>query len=99
MLPVVAGATSTRWQILLYTLPMAAAAIAPSPLGLAGPIYGVIAVALNAVFLVLSIAVARSRTTEPKEMAAEKRLFGFSVLYLFIMFGALVVDRLLIGWA
>ncbi|GAA4824458.1 heme o synthase [Sphingosinicella ginsenosidimutans] len=97
MLPVVAGATSTRWQILLYTLPMAAAAIAPWPLGLAGPIYGVIAVALNAVFLVLSIAVARSRTTEPKEMAAEKRLFGFSVLYLFIMFGALVVDRLLIG--
>lgn len=97
MLPVVAGATSTRWQILLYTLPMAAAAIAPWPLGLAGPIYGVIAVALNAVFLVLAIAVARSRTTEPKEMAAEKRLFGFSVLYLFIMFGALVVDRLLIG--
>ena len=97
MLPVVAGARSTRWQILLYTLPMAAAAIAPWPLGLAGPLYGVVAVALSAAFLVLAAAVARSRAAEPARMVAEKRLFGFSVLYLFFMFGALVADKLLIG--
>lgn len=97
MLPVVAGARSTRWQILLYTLPMAAAAIAPWPLGLAGPLYGVVAVALSAAFLVLAAAVARSRAAEPAQMVAEKRLFGFSVLYLFFMFGALVADKLLIG--
>jgi len=97
MLPVVAGAKATRWQILLYTVPMAAAAIAPWPLGLAGAIYGVTAVALNAAFLVLAAAVAHSKTAEPAQMRAEKRLFGFSVLYLFIMFGALVADKLLIG--
>ena len=41
MLPVVAGVDNTRRQIFLYSLPMAAAAVAPWPLGLTGPVYGV----------------------------------------------------------
>jgi protoheme IX farnesyltransferase len=93
MLPVVAGAKATRVQILLYTIPMTAAALAPWALGLAGPVYGVAAALLSALFLVLAVRVLASRAAEPMAMKAEKRLFAFSILYLFAMFGALVADR------
>ena len=97
MLPVVAGARATRVQILLYTLPMAAAAVAPWPLGLAGPIYGVAATALSLFFLFLARQVLANRSTEPGAMKPEKRLFAFSILYLFAVFGALVADRWLLA--
>ena len=58
MLPVVAGERNTRTQIGLYTLPMAAAGVAPWLLGLTGNLYGVTAVLLNAVFLGLAAHVA-----------------------------------------
>jgi len=93
MLPVVAGVQNTRRHIFFYSLPMAAAAVAPWPLGLTGAIYGVAATALSLAFVVLAVLVLASRTTEPTQMRAEKRLFGFSVLYLFALFGALVADR------
>jgi protoheme IX farnesyltransferase len=93
MLPVVAGAKATRIQILLYTIPMTAAALAPWALGLAGPVYGVAAALLSALFLVLAVRLLASRAVEPAAMRAEKRLFAFSILYLFAMFGALVADR------
>jgi protoheme IX farnesyltransferase len=96
MLPVVAGIGTTRRHILLYTLPMIGAAIAPWALGLTGWIYGAASVALNAVFLVLAFAVFTNKATEPKAMGPEKRLFAFSILYLFGLFAALVVDRWMI---
>ena len=97
MLPVVAGIESTRRQILLYTLPMIAAAVAPWALGLTGWIYGSASVALNAIFLVLAFAVAANKATESKEMGPEKKLFAFSIIYLFGLFAALVVDRWVIA--
>jgi protoheme IX farnesyltransferase len=93
MLPVVAGAKTTRQHILLYSLPMAAAAVAPWPLGLAGAFYGIAAAAFSLVFVGIAVQVMLSRAAEPAEMKAEKRLFAFSILYLFALFGALVVDR------
>ena len=93
MLPVVAGEKTTRTQIGLYTLPMVAAAIAPWPLGLTGAIYGWSAVLLNAIFLGLVAKVALRRSGEGDAMVPEKRLFKYSIFYLFLMFGALVVDR------
>ena len=93
MLPVTDGVASTRRQIALYTLPLAAAAIAPWPMGLTGPIYGIAAIALSAVFAAMTLAVLHNRATEPAGMGPEKRLFGFSVLYLFALFAALVADR------
>jgi len=93
MLPVVAGVQSTRRQIFIYSLPMAAAAVLPWPLGLTGPIYGVAASALSAAFVLLAVPVLTNRAAEPSGMAPEKRLFGFSVIYLFALFGALVADR------
>ena len=97
MLPVVAGAASTRRHVLLYTLPMIAASIAPWAMGLTGWIYGGTAVALNAVFLWLAIAVSRNTATEPAGMAPEKRLFKYSILYLFMLFASLVADRLVLA--
>jgi protoheme IX farnesyltransferase len=96
MMPVVAGIESTRRQILLYTLPMTAAAVAPWAMGLTGWVYGAASIALNAVFLLLAIAVLANKATEPKAMGPEKRLFAFSILYLFGLFAALVVDRWMI---
>ena len=93
MLPVVAGVTTTRRHIAIYTLPMVAAAVAPWAMGLTGWIYGVASIALNAVFLALALAVLFNRATEPAGMKPEKRLFAYSILYLFGLFGALVADR------
>src|SRR5438270_706634 len=93
MLPVVAGLQSTRRQILLYSLPMAAAAVAPWLLGLTGPIYGACAGVLSVVFVVLAARVATSRASEPSAMDAEKHLFAYSVFYLFALFTVLVADR------
>jgi protoheme IX farnesyltransferase len=93
MLPVVAGLKATRRQILLYTLPMSAAAIAPWTLGLTGWVYGAVATAMSLIFIALSLRVFANRATEPAGMAPEKRLFAYSILYLFALFGALVVDR------
>jgi len=97
MLPVVAGQRATRRQILIYSLPMAAVAVAPWALGLTGVIYGVTAALMIAVFLVLAVRVAMSRIADPAQMRAERQLFMFSVAYLFLLHGALVVDRLLLA--
>ena len=97
MLPVVSGPRVTRQQIAFYTLPMAAVAIAPWPLGLAGPIYGVAATLLSLVFAILSLQVLANPATEPAGMKPEKRLFAFSILYLFAIFGMLVADRWLLA--
>jgi heme o synthase len=94
MMSVVAGTRATRLQAFLYSWPMAAVAIAPWPLGLVGPIYGVATSALSLVFLALAARVGFSREADPALMKAERRLFGYSILYLFAIFGVLVVDRL-----
>ncbi|MFA6117374.1 MAG: heme o synthase [Sphingomonas sp.] len=93
MLPVVAGERTTRVQIGLYTIPMAAVAIAPWALGLTGAIYGGVAVATTLVFAALALQVSLRTTGTGDAMKPEKRLFAWSILYLFILFGALVVDR------
>jgi len=93
MLPVVAGPQHTRRQIFGYSLALAVAAVAPWPLGLTGPIYGIAAVGLNIGFVMFAARVLANRASEPAEMGPEKKLFGYSVLYLFVLFGALVADR------
>ena len=97
MLPVTAGVESTRRQIALYSVVMAIAAVAPWPLGLAGFIYGAAAAALSLLFVAMSMAVARNTATEPAGMRPEKRLFAFSIFYLFALFTAVVADRWLLA--
>ncbi len=93
MLPVVAGPQHTRRQIFGYSLALAVAAVALWPLGLTGPIYGIAAVGLNIGFVMFAARVLANRASEPAQMGPEKKLFGYSVLYLFVLFGALVADR------
>lgn len=93
MMPVVAGETSTRRQILFYAIIMAIGAVAPWPLGYTGALYGWTAVILSAVFVALSVQVGTRTTGEGDTMQPEKRLFAFSIAYLFILFGAVVADH------
>ncbi|WP_420137621.1 heme o synthase [Sphingomonas sp.] len=97
MLPVVAGLPATRRQVLIYTIPMAIAAVAPWPLGETGMIYGIAASLLTAWFVVLALRVAFNRETDQALMKPERALFRFSILYLFALFGALVVDKLVLA--
>jgi len=95
MLPVVAGPAATRRQILLYSLVMAAAGASLWPLGLAGALYGIVSAALGLTFVALAVRVFFNRAVEPAGMKPEKRLFAFSIVYLFALFGVLVADHLL----
>jgi heme o synthase len=92
MLPVVAGDASTRRHILLYTLIVVPIGIAPWPLGFAGALYGATAVVTGAIMVLLAAQVLRER--RPVERAS-KQLFAFSILYLFLLFAVLLVER---GW-
>ncbi len=89
MLPVTAGTAATKRQIMVYTLLLVAASLSPLYAG-AGVIYGVCAALLGANFLRYAVLVYRSE--EPK---TAMRMFGFSIIYLFALFAALVVDHLL----
>ena len=92
MLPVVAGEVVTRRHILLYTLLLVPVGIAPWPLGFASALYGVTSVVTGAIMLLLAWQVFRER--RPVERAC-RNLFAFSILYLFLLFAVLLVDR---GW-
>ena len=97
MLPVVAGIENTRLQIFLYSLALAVSAGAPYALGLTGLVYGISAAVLSAIFLVLSAIVLANKAQEPSGMKPERRLFAFSILYLFALFAAVVADRWVAG--
>ena len=93
MMPVVKGERSTRRQILVYALLLVPLAAAPWFIGETGALYGVAALALSLAFVALAIPVANRQTAPEDTMQPEKRLFGFSILYLFALFAALVADR------
>ncbi|MDE8652925.1 heme o synthase [Novosphingobium album (ex Liu et al. 2023)] len=95
MLPVVAGEKVTRRQILIYAVLLLPLSVLPWWVGGAGMVYGASAFALSLLFLALSLRVGlRERTGPDDRMKPEKQLFAYSVLYLFALFAALVVDRL-----
>ena len=92
MMPVVAGERSTRRQILVYAALLFPLALAPSLIGTAGLIYAISATVLGLAFLALAAAVGLQRTPDPA-MRPEKRLFKFSIIYLFALFAMLVADH------
>jgi protoheme IX farnesyltransferase len=98
MLPVVAGAKETRRQILLYTLVLVPLTLVPFFLGFSGMVYGVAAALLGAMFLLRVYGVMTDRQDAAGVSltgdAPAKRAFKYSVLYLFVLFAALAVDRL-----
>jgi len=91
MLPVVAGGDATRLQILLYTIVLVAVAAAPWPMGYFDAVYGVSSLVLGAGMLYLAAQVYRRREGKAAVRAA-RRLFGFSILYLFALFAILLLE-------
>ncbi len=89
MLPVVAGADETRRQILIYSLMLAPLGVLPWLIGRAGPVYGMISVLAGAILLGLALRV-RCETNDK----AAKQLFGFSIVYLFVLFAVLLLGSI-----
>ena len=88
MLPVVAGARATKLQMLVYTVMLLPLGLAPYWLGISGVLYAVAASALSLTFLGFAVWVWFDQTER-----AAMRMFGYSILYLFLMFTAMMVDR------
>jgi heme o synthase len=97
MLPNVAGRKVTRNQILGYSFLMVAAAVVPVALGQSGWLYALSAGILNLVFLALAFQVWRNEATDASGMKPEKRLFAFSIFYLFVLFAVFAADRMLVS--
>jgi protoheme IX farnesyltransferase len=89
MLPVVAGRRATKRQMLLYTLLLLPIAPAPFLLGFAGPLYAAVSAVLGLLFVVAAVRVLRD---ENECQRAARQMFGYSVLYLFLIFAMLIVD-------
>ena len=94
MLPNVAGADETRRQILLYSLILVPTSFLPPLLGTTGLLYTVMAALFGIVFLWNAFDVFRLRAGDPARRAC-RRLFGFSILYLFAIFAAIIAERIL----
>jgi protoheme IX farnesyltransferase len=95
MLPVTHGAKTTRIHVFVYSLLLAPLGLAPMLTGLGGTIYAAIAGLGGALFVLLAWRVLRSRAGEG-DAAQDKPardLFGFSILYLFALFAALLAER------
>ncbi|MCO6186841.1 heme o synthase [Rhizobium sp. L1K21] len=93
MLPNVAGVPTTKTQIVLYAVLTAAVGIAPVFTGLASAYYGAVALCLGAALVWYSIATYRMAEDDTRMIAA-KKMFGYSILYLFLIFSALMADHL-----
>ncbi|WP_188609262.1 heme o synthase [Chelatococcus reniformis] len=94
MLPNVAGPDATRRQILIYTLLLVPCGLLPFALGVGGVAYAVVAAVSGAAMLAFAIQVFVRRTGEAATRAAQ-HLFGFSILYLLLLFATLLAERTL----
>jgi protoheme IX farnesyltransferase len=94
MLPVIMGPEATKRQILIYSTLLAAASLLPNALGFAGGLYAVFAIGLSGTFIFYAAQLLRSKGGAPK---AARRLFAFSILYLFALFSGLLLDSAMVG--
>ncbi|KQO79821.1 heme o synthase [Rhizobium sp. Leaf262] len=93
MMPNVAGERSTKNQMIVYAVLTAVAAVAPYFTGLAGVGYGIFAAVLSVIFIICSISVRRMPDGDERMMQA-KKMFAYSVFYLFAIFSGLLADHL-----
>jgi protoheme IX farnesyltransferase len=96
MLPVVAGEKETRRQIVIYSALLVPLGVVPAVIGLGGSAYAIASTVLGGVFLSLALSLWRAGE-EAERIQIAKRLFGFSILYLFGLFAVLLVERLAAG--
>ncbi|HLJ64624.1 MAG TPA: heme o synthase [Stellaceae bacterium] len=88
MMPVVAGARETKKQMIAYTIALWPVALMPTVLGVTGWIYGGAALGLSAAFTLCAF-----RVWFDRGQGAARQMFAFSILYLFLLFALMVVDR------
>jgi protoheme IX farnesyltransferase len=93
MMPVARGAARTRTEILVYSVVLALAGVAPTLLGFAGVVYGAVAVVAGVLFVAAAFRVFRSREGVAGERSA-RDLFAYSILYLFLLFAVLLAEAL-----
>lgn len=93
MLPNVAGERTTKNQIVLYAVLTAISGVVPTIMGFAGLVYGGVAAVFGAAFIWYSLKVWRMPDGD-KKMIPAKKMFAYSLLYLFVIFTALLVDAL-----
>jgi protoheme IX farnesyltransferase len=93
MLPVVAGEKKTRDQIMLYSLALVPVTLLPGFMGFAGALYTGATAALGLGFLWLAFGRWRTRAGAAQEKAA-MRLFGYSIVYLFLIFSLLLIEKM-----
>jgi protoheme IX farnesyltransferase len=98
MLPNVAGEQATKVQIVAYTVFLVATTLIPSFIGMSGTLYTFVAVVTGAAFFYLSLRLYRAHDTAMKKVA--RSVFTFSLSYLFVIFLALMTDRVAqaAGW-
>jgi len=89
MMPVVKGEKHTKIQMLIYTILLFPLTLAPWLMGYAGLVYGASAILLSGLFVLSAIKTLRDQTHK-----SAKQMFGYSVFYLFALFGGLILD----GW-
>jgi len=92
MMPNARGPARTRLEILVYSLLLAPLGVAPWLTGMAGGVYGAASLVLGAILLALAVRVYRNRDGLDANKDA-MRLFWFTILYLFTLFAAIVVER------
>ncbi|WP_158813697.1 heme o synthase [Methylocapsa sp. S129] len=92
MMPNVKGADRTRLEILIYTLVLVPLGILPWRMGIGGDLYAAVAIAAGAGMAFMAMRVFRIREGSRASKAA-MQLFAFSILYLFLLFSALVVEH------
>ncbi len=88
MLPLTHGESNTRWQMLIYTLVLWAVSVAPWALGYLSITYGIAAFVLGGLFTLSSVQVLRLKTKKASQL-----MFGYSILYLFLIFAFVIGDQ------
>jgi heme o synthase len=96
MLPVVAGTIATTRQILIYSLLLLPISMLPSALGFAGLLFGTTAVTCGTILVALAFQLHKSKGTDRR---AARHLFAFSILYLFVLFAALLLSNIGDRWS
>jgi len=95
MLPVVSGEKATKNHIMLYTLAMVPVTLLPWYFGFAGLIYGATAALLGGMFIWLSYALLTDKKSVDEDNASAKKVFFFSIFYLFALFTVLGIENLI----
>ena len=94
MLPVTSGVEKTKLNIFVYALILLPIALSPYFLNFSGKAYLIVATLLSSYYLLISYKLLKEKNSNAEKKLA-KRLFGYSILYLFMIFVAVLIDKII----